>query len=337
MSRVVLGIAACVGLLSVARAGAPPEAEVQGLYEGSCKDAKGVCKLEARVVDQGKGAYKVYLRQTLADGKIAKVVLDGAAAGDAVTFKGKAGEVEWTAAYAAGAITGACGEGCTLELKRVQRKSPTLGKQPPQGAIALIDGKSFDAMIKRKNKDGTETPWEKPADDGSIPVAKGGMNSKQGFDGSLDLHVEFMCPLRADGRGQGRGNSGVYLPNGDEIQVLDSFGMETYLGGCCGGIYKYKDPDTMEVLPGAPGKPEFKFNLASLPPLEWQTYDIEYRVTQKSGKVVGKPKVTIYQNGIKIHDNFEVKGNPKKGTFHFQDHGNPVRYRNIWVLPVEGQ
>ena len=336
MRRAVTGIAVCLCWLGLALAGAPPEAEVQGLYEGTCKDAKGESTIEARVVAQGKGAYKVYIRQTLPDKNVAKVTLDGTAEGDAVAFQGKAGEVEWKAAYAAGAITGTCGEGCTLTLKRVVKESPAMGKTPPEGAIVLLDGKSFDEMIKRKNKDGTEAPWDPSADDASIQVPKGGMRSKQAFEGSFDYHVEFMCPLRPDARGQGRGNSGVFLPNGDEIQVLDSFGMETYLGGGCGGIYKYKDPDTMEVLRLADGK-EFKFTLASAPPLQWQTYDIEYRVTEKGGKIVGKPKVTVYHNGIKIHNNFELHGGRTKGSFSFQDHGNPVRYRNIWVLPVEGK
>jgi len=162
-----------------------------------------------------------------------------------------------------------------------------------------------------------------------------GMRSKRAFDGSLKLHVEFKCPFMPTKRGQGRGNSGVFLPNGDEIQVLDSFGMMTYLGGGCGGIYKYKDPDTMEELELAPGKPPFRFTLASLPPGEWQTYDVEYRVTKKDGKPVGRPRVTVYHNGIKIHDNFQLRKNRPRGSLSFQDHRCPVQYRNIWVLPIE--
>jgi hypothetical protein len=149
------------------------------------------------------------------------------------------------------------------------------------------------------------------------------MSSKRQFDGSYDIHVEFLCPLMPAARGQGRGNSGCYQTNGDEVQVLDSFGMDTYKGGGCGGLYNYKDPDVFDV-----------FSLASLPPLEWQTYDIEYRVEKKDGKLTGKPKITVVHNGIKIHDGAELKNDAKKGGFHFQDHGNPVRFRNIWVLPV---
>ncbi|HUT35262.1 MAG TPA: DUF1080 domain-containing protein [Planctomycetota bacterium] len=329
--------AAFLALAAVAWAGAPPDVEVQGLYEGACKDAKGECKLEARVVAQGKGAFKVFIRQTLADGKIANVNGAASAEGDSVAFTAKAGDVEWKGTYANAAFTGTCGEGCTLELKRVQRKSPTLGKKPPEGAVVLLDGKTFDFLAKRKKKDGTEDPWPKAGDDGSIQVARGGMSSTQALEGSFNYHVEFLCPFMPDRHSQGRGNSGVFLPNGDEIQVLDSFGDATYLGGGCGGIYKYKDPDTMEALQLEPGKPEFKFNLSSLPPLEWQTYDIEYRVAKQDGKIAGKPRVTVYHNGIKIHDNFEVKGNARKATLRWQDHGCAVRYRNIWVQPVDNQ
>ncbi len=170
--------------------------------------------------------------------------------------------------------------------------------------------------------------------DGSIQVPRGGINSKRAFDGSFDLHVEFMNPLMPTEHSQGRGNSGVYLPNGDEIQVLDSFGETTYLGGGCGGLYHYKDPDAMEPIESLKGKPESQFTLASLPPLNWQTYDIEYRVEMKDGKPTGKPRVTVYHNGIKVHNQALLNNPARRGGLHFQDHGNAVRYRNIWLLPV---
>jgi hypothetical protein len=303
---------AAVAALTLA---APPEAEVQGLYEGSLKDVK----FEARVVALGKDAYKIYLRQNLGDGKAGKVELDGKVDGDAVTFKSKGGDVEWTASSAgSGSIKGTAG-GTAFEAKRVERKSPTLGKKPPQGALVLLDGKNFENISPSKSAE----EW-KPAEDGSIGITKGDVRSKQQFDGSFDYHVEFMCPLMPAARGQGRGNSGCFLPNGDEVQVLDSFGMDTYRGGGCGGLYNYKDPDAFDV-----------FSLASLPPLEWQTYDMEYRVEKKDGALVGKPKVSIWHNGIKIHDNAELKFPAKKGDVHWQDHGNPVRYRNIWLVPIE--
>lgn len=300
---------ALLALLILAPLAAPPEADVQGLYEGTLKDAK----LEARVVAMGKDAYKIYIHE----GKARKAELDGKAEGDAVAFKSKDGE--WTASWSTGALKGTGPGGAALEAKRVQRKPPSLGKAPPAGAIVILDGKTWD------NISPTRTPEEwKLGDDGSIQITKGDVRSKQQFEGSFDHHVEFMCPLMPAARGQGRGNSGCFMPNGDEVQVLDSFGMETYKGGGCGGLYNYKDPDAFDV-----------FSLASLPPLEWQTYDIEYRVEKADGKLVGKPKITVWHNGIKIHDNAELKNPAKKGDVHWQDHGNPVRYRNIWLLPKD--
>jgi hypothetical protein len=323
MYRLLGVVIACVVLAAGAYAAAPPEDVVQGLYEGACKDAKGEHKMEARVVALGKGAFKVFVRRPLAEGQVAKIELDGKTDGDAVRFQGKAGDVEWAAAYADGALKGTCGEGCALELRRVVRQSPTLGAKPPDGAVVLIDGKNFDEVTCPKNKDGTDQEWKK-VDDGGIQVPKGGMNSKRQFEGSFKLHVEFRTPFMPTERDQGRGNSGVYLPNGDEIQVLDSFGMTSYKGGGCGGLYAYKDPDAFD-----------QFTLASLPPLQWQTYDVEYRVQKQDGKTVGKPRVTVLHNGIRIHDNVELKKDARKGGFHFQDHGNPVCYRNIWVQPLE--
>ncbi|MFW6163773.1 MAG: 3-keto-disaccharide hydrolase, partial [Planctomycetota bacterium] len=94
-------------------------------------------------------------------------------------------------------------------------------------------------------------------------------------------------------------------------------------GGGCGGLYRKKNPDPFD-----------EFSLASFPPDVWQTYDIEARVNkdQKGKEAV---VVTVYHNGIKIHDNVNLGRGPRKRHFHFQDHGNPVRYRNIWVKPVE--
>ena len=288
----------------LALVGPPKEAEVQGLYEG--KLAK--VKVEARVVAWGDMKYKVFARLNPGTDKVRKVDLDGATEDSTVTFTSPEG---WQGTWSEGRIEGRAGDR-RLVLERVVRKPPTLGKKPPEGAIVLIDGKDFSEMKQRK---GGDADWN-PADDGSIQVPKGGMNSVKRFEGGFDLHVKFRCPLRAKARSQGRGNSGVYLTNGDEIQVLDSFGADTYLGGGCGGIYKYKDPDAFDV-----------FSLASLPPLQWQTYDVEFRVKD------GKARLTVLHNGIKIHDDFELKKKPKKGGFHFQDHGNPVRYRNIWVVP----
>lgn len=322
MYRIALLPFAWLGVAGLVLAAAPPEAAVQGLYEGVRKDAQGEHKLEARVVAWGKGTYKVFVREPAPDGKVAKVELDGKAEGDAVRFSGKGGDAAWAASYADGAIQGTVGQDGKLEVKRVERKPPTLGAKPPAGAIVLLDGRNFDELTKGKLRDGSEQPW-KIAKDGGVEIPRGGMNVKRRLDGSFKLHVEFKINLRPEARGQGRGNSGVYLPNGDEIQVLDSFGTTTYKGGGCGGLYAYKDPDAFD-----------EFSLASLPPLEWQTFDVEYHVQRKDGKLVGKPRVTVLQNGVKIHDNVELERAARPGGFHFQDHGNPIQYRNIWVEPI---
>jgi hypothetical protein len=275
-----------LALAGIEAAAAPAVETVQGLYEGTA----GGRKAEARVVALGKGAFKIFVRLPK-DGAVDKAELDGKIDGDALAFAGKSGDAAWSGAWADGAIRGKAADGA-LELKRVERQSPTLAAKPPDGAVVIIplDGKVADEAV----------------------------------NGSFKLHVEFKNPLMPEARGQGRGNSGCYLPNGDEIQVLDSFGMDTYKGGGCGGLYNYKDPDAFDV-----------FSLASLPPGQWQTYDVEYRVEKKDGKLTGKPRVTVLHNGIKIHDNAELKNNAKAGRFHFQDHGNPVQYRNIWVLVIE--
>jgi hypothetical protein len=339
---VILAIASLVAVGAVGRgaacAAALAEADVQGLYEGSGKDAAGEFRIEARVVAQGSGNYNVLVRQCRDDGKISRAELTGKTAADAVTLAGRAAAAAWKGTYAAGTIRGECGPNGTFELRRVERKSPTLGKAPPQGAIILLDGKDFSRVVRVNGAD-IRPGKEAIGKDGSIQVPQGGMNSRPMFTGSLDLHVEFLIPFMPSAHGQGRGNSGVYLPNGDEIQVLDSFGEPTYRGGGCGGVYAYEDPDAMEIIDSLKEKhvPECNFTLASAPPLQWQTYDIEYRVETKDGKLAAKPRVTVYHNGIKIHENYETHGGnvgqPPKGRLHFQDHGNPVRFRNIWVVP----
>ena len=363
----------------------PAEVVVQGLYEGTWRDAAGSAEAEVRVVAMGKGSFRMLARRQLA-GKIVRAEIDGTTEKDAVTFVGRVEGLEWKAAWADGAIRGTIGTDGSLDIRRVRRKPPTLGKKPPPDAVVLLDGKNFDNLVGRgktgrlyltdASKDGLpvwevrleftepreppvlpskENPlppgweivpglergnrWNGIGEDGSIQVPTGtGMESKQAFPGGFDAHVEFLCTLRATGRGQGRGNSGVYLPNGQEIQILDSFGSVTYFGGGCGGIYGKKDPDTMEPIPSLQGVKENSFTLASLPPDEWQTFDFEFRVkkgesrVKKGEKDAGQGLLTVYHNGIKIHDTVETRVG--SGRWYFQHHGDPVRFRNIWVLPI---
>jgi len=357
-----MAVAALVVVAAVTVAAPPAEIDVQGLYQGTATVGGKESKLEARVVATGDKQYQAFIRQTVDGGGVQKTELMGKTQGDGVAFEGAG----WKGAYADGTIKGSVGAG-SFELKRTDPRSPTLGKKPAEGALVLLDGKSFDNLVRRSGpwylgpmeRDGWGV-WEVPIrtiakqpqtwpseekvvpegweltkdrrrvdevvgidDDGSIRIPRGGMNSKPQFEGSFNAHVEFRVPFKPKDRGQGRGNSGVYLPCGQEIQVLDSFGMVTYKGGCCGGLYGMKDPDAFDG-----------FSLASYPPLVWQTFDIEVRVRPDEQ---GKPAIflTVYHNGIRIHDNVRLNRRPRKGGFHFQDHGNPVRYRNIWILPVK--
>ena len=151
------------------------------------------------------------------------------------------------------------------------------------------------------------------------------IGGKQKFS-DFRAHLEFLLPFKPFARGQERGNSGVYLQDRYEIQVLDSFGLK---GGNdeCGGIYSQTAPSVNMCLP----------------PLTWQTYDIDFTAARfdDSGKKIKNAVVTIKQNGVTIHDRIELKGptpggnkeTPSGGPIQLQGHGNPVFYRNIWLVP----
>ncbi len=194
-------------------------------------------------------------------------------------------------------------------LKKVDRKSPTLGAKAPEGAIVLFDGTSADHF-----NGGKITMTDLLAAD---------CETKEKFT-DHKLHIEFRTPFKPAARGQARGNSGVYVQGRYECQVLDSFGLEGE-NNECGGIYSIAKP---------------KVN-ACFPPLTWQTYDIDFTAARyENGNKVKNARVTIKQNGIMIHDDLELThGTPGKNpeadapdVIYLQGHGNPVVYRNIWVV-----
>lgn len=322
IANLVAAAGVCLGVASTALAQAPAAEKVQGYYEGKCKDSHGERQIEARLVAIGNDNYKLLIRQMTADGKVSKAEMAGKVDTNVVRFSAKVDDVEWAGVFSDNRVDGTVGAGGKFEIKRVVRESSTMGAKPLAGAVVLLDGKNFDEVTCKPEREGKEQEW-RIVEPGAIHVPKGGLYSKQAFEGSFNLHVEFRNPLMPGNDGQGRGNSGVFFPNGDEIQVLDSFGMGTYQGGGCGGIYQYKNPDVFD-----------DFALASAPPLQWQTYDIEYRVEMKDGKPAGQPKISVLHNGIKIHDKFELRNPARSGLFQFQDHSDPVCYRNIWVQPV---
>jgi hypothetical protein len=189
----------------------------------------------------------------------------------------------------------------------------------PSDAIVLFDGTNLDAF-----KGGEK--WE--IKDGYATVRGGGVTTKQSF-GDLQMHIEFASPEVVKGNGQGRGNSGVYLMGRYEVQILDSFENATYFDGQCASVYKQQPP-----MVNACKKPG-----------EWQTYDIIFTAPKfdAEGKVTQPAYLTLLHNGVLVHNHFALEGStsytePAKYSKHadklpisIQDHGNPVRYRNIWI------
>lgn len=195
-------------------------------------------------------------------------------------------------------------------FERVERKSPTEGAKPPAGAVVLFNGKNADA-------------WE-GAGMSEDKLLKEGQSSKQKFQ-NYTAHIEFLLPYKPAARGQARGNSGFYNQGRYEVQMLDSFGLEG-LNNECGGIYSVKAPD---------------LNMC-YPPLQWQTFDIDYTAAKydAKGKKTTNAKVTVKHNGVVVHKDAEIPNGttagpvpegPDPGPIQLQNHGNPVRYRNIWV------
>jgi hypothetical protein len=192
---------------------------------------------------------------------------------------------------------------------------------PPSDAIVLFDGKDLSQW---KNDNGGDPKWV--VRDGYVEVnGTGSIMTKEEF-GNVQLHVEWATPSKVVGEGQGRGNSGVYLQGRYEIQVLDSYNNKTYPDGQAGAFYGNFAP-----LVNASRKPG-----------EWQTYDIIFQAPQPSadGKAVAPGFFTVLHNGVLVQNHVPVKGSTTAAAFQgatslgplvLQDHGNPVRFRNIWI------
>ena len=207
-------------------------------------------------------------------------------------------------------VTGSSGEALGT-LKRVDRKSKTLGKKPEKGALVLFDGSDTKGWKNGKmTKEGH--------------LLRGTESLKKFQD--CFLHMEFRVPYEPFGRGQGRGNSGVYMQRRYEVQIIDSFG-EKASHNLCGGIYSIAPP---------------KMNM-SYPPLTWQTYDIEFKAAKydDKGKKTADATMSVWHNGVLIHKDQKLghrtTASPEKessnpGAVFFQNHGHVVVYKNVWAI-----
>lgn len=251
-----------------------------------------------QVIALGDGAFRaVYYPGGLPgagwDGET-PVTVDGQFEESVVVFEDGATIAEGTLRSAAGG-----------SFARVERTSPTLGAPAPPGAKTAFEGE-VDA-------------------DGHLAA---GATSVDRFQ-DVRVHIEFRAPFMPGADGQARGNSGVYLQNRYEVQILDSFGLSGEWNEC-GGLYKVRKPTV---------------NMA-FPPLAWQTYDIDFRAARfdEAGAKRAPARISVRHNGVPIHEDVILPAptgggddeSPEPGPLHLQDHWDPVFFRNVWVLPLEG-
>jgi hypothetical protein len=315
----------------------PADFKLQGEYYGQ---VPGGATFGCQVIALGKGAFQaVVLPGGLPglgwDGKN-KSLMAGKLEGDHVEFApatGKrrylaqspdefsatskfppVGQMDYTATLSDGTLSLKTADGM-FELKKLERKGATMGRKAPDRAVVLFDGTNTDE-------------WKA----GRLDKATGFLNTdgsdiltKKKFN-NYSVHLEFLLPYRPDARSQGRGNSGFYQVHHYELQILDSFGLDGK-NNECGGFYTKAEP---------------KMNMC-LPPLAWQTYDIEFTnaVRDDDGNKVKNARATVRHNGALIHDETEItgptgghRGDPEgtPGPLLLQGHGNPLQFRNIWIV-----
>ncbi|UCG58436.1 MAG: DUF1080 domain-containing protein [Phycisphaerales bacterium] len=318
---------------------------VMGDWEGSwiLNDETDYGPLVAQVIALGKGEYRANLDREFDQARPPLTVLKGQREGAAVKLTGQAAlpdsgtQLELRVTIQDGSFKGRfkgqdpSGQEVagTFTLKKTVRLSSTLGTKPPANAVVLFDGTNPDQWKHISSKPGQNQVQWKLVEGGAMEAkpGAGSIITKREF-ADVKLHLEFRTPFMPEARGQGRGNSGVYLQGRYEVQILDSYGLEGR-DNECGGIYSVAQP---------------MVNMCA-PPTQWQTYDITFRAARfnDAGEKTRNASLSVLHNGIQIHYNVQV---PKPttaapynteagpGGIYLQDHGNPVRYRNIWLVEL---
>ena len=281
-----------------------PDVDLQGEYAGA--------HLGVQVIALGNDTFRAVFHKGGLPGagwdKSAKTEIEAKRDGDKVEFSKDA----WKAMLTKDSLTGE-GEAGKFSLKKIERKSPTLGAKAPAGAVVLFDGSNCDAFAGGH------------FDELNRNLLASGSKTKRADFNDYTIHVEFLLPFKPLGRGQDRANSGVYMQDRYEVQVLDSFGLKG-LNNECGGIYSQTAPSVNMCFP----------------PLVWQTYDIDFTAAKYAadGKKTKNALITVKHNGVLIHENTEITGptgggkkeDPTGGAIQLQGHGNPVCYRNVWLV-----
>lgn len=206
--------------------------------------------------------------------------------------------------------------------------------EAPSDAIVLFDGKGLDEWVM--DKDNAPADWIVKEGFMEVPPKGHGVGgyikTKREF-GDVQLHIEFATPEKVEGNSQGRGNSGVFFLGSFELQILDSYENESYADGQASALYGYKPP-----LVNAVRKPG-----------EWQTYDIVFEAPKwdADGNLLKKAYITVFHNGVVTHNRQPYLGATghksvanyntvrESGPIKLQDHGNPTRFRNIWVRELK--
>lgn len=283
---------------------------VQGEYEGVDGDRD---KVGVQVIALGGGTFEAVLYDGGLPGAGWNLEQPTRIAGTTLEETTAFSSDDWSGVVKDGKLELSGPDNQTVTAEKTERRSPTLGAKPPEGATVLFDGSNLEA-------------W----DNGRFVEVAGknylgvGVRTKDTFQ-DFRLHLEFRTPFMPASRGQSRGNSGMYLLDQYECQVLDSFGLEGK-DNECGGIYKVSKPDVNMCFP----------------PLSWQTYDVEFTAAKfdEDGKKTADAITTIRHNGVVIHGDRQLpaatpgggRRDETRGALYLQNHGDPVVFRNIWIV-----